>query len=102
MLVDDVFERLTGPEAVVLPEEEAHCLIEPVTGVVSSVGRDEYVFERPDGVVFLDRLVLEDVETGATNLVLLQSSNESFLIDHRAPAHVDDDRAGLHRRELRV
>ena len=64
------------------------------------MGRDDYVFHLPERVIGGQRFDLEDVECGAGNVFLLQSSSEILQIDDGAAADVDQIRGGLHLAKL--
>ena len=89
-------------ESLILLKEKAHGPIEPIFGVVGTVRRNEDIFKVVDGVARRDRLLLEDIETRAPDFPAVERANKSRLIDDRAAADVDDNRARLHRRKCRI
>ena len=52
------------------------------------------------GAVSGQRLHLEGVQPGATDLTVLEGGDQSFLIHHFAPGHVHQESGGLHGFEL--
>src|SRR5579884_819854 len=65
------------------------------------VGRHDHPGVRPQGAVGGEGFLLEDVEDRPPGPPLLQGRKEGLLLDHRPPAHVDEDGAGPHGCPLR-
>ena len=59
--------------------------------VAGNVGRQNQMLGVPQGVIFRQRLRVDNVQRGAGNVVGVQGLGQRRLIQRAAPAHIDDN-----------
>ncbi|EAU63439.1 hypothetical protein STIAU_4719 [Stigmatella aurantiaca DW4/3-1] len=100
-LVDEVQQRCTLLEALEVLQEEGHGVLAPGGRVIGTMRGEQDVLQPPKGMVFRQRLGLEDVQRGAAQLSLLQGTHQGGLVEGAASADVDQHGMGLEGLQLR-
>src|SRR2546427_3444764 len=101
LLIYHVQERLSAPEALEIFEKELHRPLLPVWSMIGAVRRKENIIQLVKRMARRQRFGIKHVERSATNALFLQSFDQCALIYQQSPPDVDEDRAWLHRGELR-
>src|SRR6266850_784527 len=97
---DDEVRGLPGQIVLDVLDRAQEPVADDFGGLSGVVRREHHARQGQERVAGLDRLIVEDVEAGAGELVLREGIQERLPLDQRAAAGVDQDRRRLHHREL--
>src|SRR5947209_20300746 len=91
---------LTTTEPLVLLDEQAHRLLEPVRSMIGAVRRKQYIFHSVKGMIARQRLFIKNIETRPPDATTRKRADQRIFLNDGTPANIDHDGGGLHHSEL--
>lgn len=84
--LDDRLRRLSSGDAGGVLHRKGTAFLKRFLSKCGQMGRDHHIVHIQQGVVRRGWFLFQDIETCSENLLLLQGSDQSSLVDHRTAA----------------